>query len=346
MRRLAAVVAAVAVVVGLAPAASAQLVTTQIAFLSPPEGAADVREWSPQPGSVVTGRWQIRVRATSSGALERLAVRLESEEEGLTPAGQGPQPRVYSLLTPTAQDELSFEWDTVASTPLNGRYRWVAEASSYLGAPTTAVLGDLKVSNPPEPPGSVSVRLEGPTPVVSWGPPAEQDVVGWRVWRAPAGTDSFAPVGTVQVRELRDAGAPPGSQVYAVNAVRRSPATAGGVASQLSAPTAPVQVPGVVASPPVPSPLPTVRGIPQPAGTFNPDLPYALPSVAGPSAVPSHDAASLPASAGPVPASHPAAARPPRSPAPDRVRFWVAGVLLLGAGALAWRFRRKVLTGR
>ena len=345
MRRLAAVVA-MAMVVGLAPAARAQLVTTQVEFLSPPQGAADLRAWSPQPGGVVTGRWQIRVRATSSGALERLAVRLESEDEGVTPADQGPAPRVYSLLAPTAQDELSFEWDTATSTPLNGRYRWVAEASSFLGAPTTAVLGDLEVDNPPEPPVSVSVRLDGTTPVVSWGPPAEQDVVRWRVWRAPAGTDSFTPVGMVTGRELRDTAAPPGGQIYAVNAVRRSPATAGGVASQLSAPTAPVQVPGVVASPPVPSPLPTVRGVPQPAGSFNPDLPYALPSGAGASPAPSPGAASIGPSPAPVPASHRAAARSARSSAPDRVRFWVAGVLLLAAGALAWHFRRKLLSGR
>src|SRR2546423_3274833 len=120
------------------------------------------------------GRWQSRGGVAASAALERLAVGLESEEHGLTPAGQGPPPRVWSLMTPTAQDELSFEWDTAALTPLNGRYRWVAEASSYLGSVTTAVLGDLNVNNPPEPPGAISVRLEGSTPVVSWGPPAEQ----------------------------------------------------------------------------------------------------------------------------------------------------------------------------
>jgi hypothetical protein len=287
----------------------------------------------------VSERWQIRVRAVSSAVLERLAVRLESEDQGVTPSGQGPAPRAYSLLAPQQQDELSFEWDTAATAPLNVRYRWVAEASSYLGTVTTAVLGDLKVSNPPEPPGSVSVRLEGSTPVVSWGPSPEQDVVGWRVWRAPAGTDSFAPVGTTETRELRDTAAPPGDQVYEVNAIRRSPATPGGVASQLSPPTAAVRVPGVVSPAPVPSPLPTVRGVPQPAGTFSPGLPYATPVAPSPSAAPALPRASSGRSA-------PAAAREPRPSGADRLRFWGAGLLLLGAGAAVWFLRRRLLGNR
>ena len=341
MRRLAAAVAALIVVLSLAPAAGAQLVSTQVAFVFAPAGAPDDRNGSPQPGSVVTGRWQIRVHATSTGSLERLQVRLESEEEGLGPASQGPPPRLYTLLSATREDELSFEWDTAAVTPLNGRYRWVAEASSYLGPASTAVLDGLKVNNAPEPPSAVSVRLDGSVPVVSWGAAAEQDVVGWRVWRAPAGTDSFEPVGMAQGREFRDEGAPAGAQTYGVNAVRRSPVTAGGVASQLSARTEAVQVPGVV--PPasvVPTPsLPPVRGTPQSAGAFRPDLPYATPSPASsPSPAASPSEAVLP--------SRVTAARVPRPTTADRLRFWAAGVVLLGAGAAAWYVRRKILTGR
>jgi hypothetical protein len=341
LRRLAMVLVTGAAVLGLAPAARSQIVTTTVEFLSAPPGTADARSWSPQQGTVVSGRWQIRVRATSSGALERLAVRLESEEDGVTPSGQGPGPRSYSLLAPVQRDELSFEWDTAATAPLNGRYRWVAEASSYLGTVTTAVLGDLEVSNPPEPPSAVSVRLDGSTPVVSWGPPREQDVVGWRVWRAPAGTDSFTPVGTVSAQELRDAGAPPGDQVYAVNAVRRSPANAGGVASQLSPPTAPVRVPGVAPSPPVPSPVPTVRGQPQPAGIFSPDLPYATPTTPSPST----SSASRASPGSPVRPSG-TAARSPRPSDIHRIWFWALGVLLLGAAVPVWRLRNKLLGDR
>jgi hypothetical protein len=343
MRRLAAAVAAVTLGLTLAPAARAQLASTQVEFLFGPAGTLDDRSWSPQPGSVVTGRWQVRVHATSSGSLERLQVRLESEEEGLAPAGQGPPPRLYSLLSGAREDELSFEWDTAAVTPLNGRYRWVAEASSYLGSSSTAVLDGLKVNNPPEPPGPVSVRLDGSTPVVSWAAATEQDVVGWRIWRAPSGTDSFEPAGTVQSQEFRDEGAPPGAQTYEVNAVRRSPVTAGGIPSQLSARTQAVQVPGAVPPPPAaPAPsLPPVRGKPQSAGTFRPDLPYVTP----PSSAPASPSPAVSPSAAVLP-SQVTAARVPHSTTADRLRFWAAGAVLLAAGVGAWRVRRKVLTGR
>jgi hypothetical protein len=316
------------------------LSTTTVEFVMGPAGVED-RTLSPQPGSVVTGRWAITVRATSSGGLKRVSLRLQSEDIGVEPAGEQPPPKTYALLSGVLQDEFTVTWDTVATAPRNGTYLWIAEAASHFGEIKTALLGRLLVNNPPQPPGDVAVRLDGTTPVVTWGPAAEPDVIGWRVWRAPAGMEVHEPLATVQTREFRDEGAPPGPQTYEVNAVRRSPVTPHGVPSQLSARTGPVVVPGVVApppSPPAPSPpAPSVQGRPQSAGSFDPLLPFATPSAAPATATPSVPPAS----------ARPAAAPPrPATDARDRLRLTGAGVLLLAVSLLAWRLRRRLLTGR
>jgi hypothetical protein len=340
MRRLPLTAVALALLVPAAPA-RAQLAVTTVEFVFGPGGAVEDRTLSPPPGSVVSGRWQIRVRAVSSGTLERISLRLEAEDVGLQPAGAQPAPKSFPLLSGVKENELVIDWDTATTAARNGSYRWVAEASSHLGEIKTAVLSGLKVNNPPEPPGQVEVQLDGATPVVTWGVAAEPDVVGWRVWRAPEGIEYHEPVGTVETREFRDQGAPPGPQTYEVNAVRRSPVTPRGIPSQLSARTAAVVVPGVVVAPPtpaaLPSPLPAVQGGPQSSGTFNPELPYATPAPAPEAPPPATEPAAEPQA---VPAAAPAVQ------AADRLRFVGAGVLLLTVALLAWRLRHKLVTGR
>jgi hypothetical protein len=333
------VLALVAALVAPAPA-RAQFSTTTVEFVFGPAEVED-RTRSPRPGSVVTGQWAITVRATSSGGLKRVSLRLEAEDVGVTPAGEQPAPETYPLLPGVLEDEVTVLWDSAATAPRNGTYRWIAEAASHIGEIKTALLGRLQVNNPPQPPGDVAVRLDGATPVVTWGAAAEPDVIGWRVWRAPAGLEVHEPLATVETREFRDQGAPPGPQTYEVNAVRRSPVTPLGVPSQLSARTDPVVVPGVVTPPPSPpprpSPAPSVQGRPQSPGAFDPLLPYGTPSAAPVTASPS-----------PPPGSPPPAAAPARPgiDASDRLRYAGAGALLLAVALLAWRLRRRLLTDR
>jgi hypothetical protein len=340
MRRVGAALAVLVLVLTFAPAAVGQLAVTRVEFLfGPAEGGAVDRSWSPPPGTVVDGTWQVRVRATSTGSLSRLVLHVESED-GLPVSGEGPPPREYTLIPATREDELSFAWGTAALTPLNGRYRWVAEAASHLGSIATAVLPDLQVNNPPEPPSSVTARLDGATPVVTWGPAKEGDVTGWRVWRAAADTESVALVGEVASPQYRDEAAPAGAHAYQVNAIRRSPVSPRGIASQLSEKTTDVVVPGVVPTPPAPSPAPKQaqpRGRPQGVGTFDAQLPYANPA-AGPS----------PPGPTPKPSPSPLAASstPARFSAGERLRFGATGVLLLGAALLLWRLRGRLLTCR
>ena len=339
MRRLPLVLALIAALLAPSPA-RAQLSTTSVEFVFGPAEVED-RTRSPRPGSVVTGQWAITVRATSSGGLKRVSLRLEAEDIGVTPAGEQPPPETYPLLPGVLEDEVTVVWDTAATAPRNGTYRWIAEAASHIGEIKTALLGRLQVNNPPQPPADVAVRLDGATPVVTWGAAREPDVIGWRVWRAPAGVEVHEPLGTVEAREFRDQAAPPGPQTYEVNAVRRSPVTPRGVPSQLSTRTDPVVVPGVVAPPPspppAPSPSPAIEGRPQSAGGFDPLLPYGTPGPAPVTATPT-----------PPPGSPPPAAAPagPRTEAVDQLRFAGAGALLLAVALLAWRLRRKLLTGR
>ncbi|MGH2687567.1 MAG: hypothetical protein ACRDKW_01990, partial [Actinomycetota bacterium] len=144
MRRLPlvlALVVAVAVpVAGVRAPARAQFSTTTVEFVLGPAEVED-RSLSPRPGSVVTGRWAITVRATSSGGLKRVSLRLESEDVGVEPVGEPPPPTTYPLLNGVLEDEVTVTWDTAATAPRNGTYRWIAEAASHIGEIKTALLG-------------------------------------------------------------------------------------------------------------------------------------------------------------------------------------------------------------
>lgn len=345
MRRGLALAALVAVLAGLsAYRADGQVApSTEIEFLVAPPGTPvdQLRSWSPASGAEIDGTWKIRVRARSSGSLESIGLRLEAEEPHLPVPSSPVVSETYPIVDQVASKDVIYSWNSRALTARNGRYRWVAQATSHPVGAAQAVLEGLKVVNRPLQPTGVAVSLEGERPVVTWNANSEPDILEYRVWRAPDQTDLFDVVGRVSTAEFRDGSAPPGPQIYRLNAVRRSPSSPRGLTSDLSEVAGPVVVPGALPAPPVPPPAAPAqpeRAAPAPKrnfGRFATTLPYA--SVPAP-------AATQPAAPPPPVETRPIAQPVARISLSERLRYIGIGLLLLVTALLSWRGRQHLVS--
>lgn len=280
----------------------------------PDTSPADAHQCTPVAGSTLSGSWNVRFDAASISSLRSFAVSVATTDTAIPalPANATVAHTYGTLLSgnPKLVDTIQIPWDTSSLTRYNGTYQISATAVSMLGAAAHALVDDLVVNNPPAKPAAPGSTVDGVVPVLFWTPNPEPDLVGYRILRSVAGAQ-YAQVGTSPTPGFRDTSAPQNKQLtYEIVAVRRSPLDPAGIASDASAPGAPL-----TAAPPLPAPVaaaPASKSLTKstrsaPAvdtgsSTFAPTLPFAqaVPTATAtlPDVVPSGNAVALPAGTG------------------------------------------------
>lgn len=216
------------------------------------EGASDseARLWTPRPGSVVSGPWNITIDATASTSLKEFSVSLLPEEQQLpTPAG-GSIARTYGVNAKTA-DTIQIPWNSNALTPYNGFYKILSSATSHGANSEAKELLGLKVNNPPVTPVGVRAVIEEDGSSITWKPNPEPDITNYRVYRS-VDDSSFSQIGVATGTRYTDADVPKDVSLrYQVVAIRRSVVTPGGVPSPPTKPTSSIVkiVPGTGSQP-------------------------------------------------------------------------------------------------
>lgn len=234
---------------------------------SPPNPQPEPNNCVPDEGSRLVGtrNLQFHVRANSSRPIQQVDMYLLSEEEGVpSPNERGP---VLSEKYPNqnqapAAKTYQFQWNTVALTPYNGRYKILVIASTHGPHPETsrvitAERRDLRVDNPPQPIVAPRIVTKTETTVtVEWDKALEPDVLSYTLYRAPSKNaktrpqiGAFKPILTTSALATRDS-VPKGVYWYAVHVTRRSVVTPQtGISSPVSAMSQPASVTGVQQSP-------------------------------------------------------------------------------------------------
>jgi hypothetical protein len=278
---------------------------------APDTPAADAHRCTPPSGSTLTGSWNIRLDALSLSSLKSFSVSIAPVDPsipGLPPSAT--TSRTYPLVVVgngKIGDTIEMPWDT-GSMRYNGTYQISATAVSMLNSTTHAVVGDLRINNPPAQPPGASASLDGTVPVLNWTANSEPDLIGYRILRSSNG-GAYAPVGTSPGNSFRDTKAPQGQPLkYEIVALRASPVDASGIASAASLPSGAIVAAPPPATPAAAAPAPVTRATTgstsnnapaqDPSSTFAPTLPFAqavptstatlpdAPAPSGPAALP------------------------------------------------------------
>jgi len=252
----------------------------------PDTSPADAHQCTPASGSTLTGSWNIRLDALSLSSLKSFSVSIVPADPSI-PAlpPSATTSRTYPLVVlgnGKIGDTIEMSWDT-GSMRYNGTYQISATAVSMLNSTTHALVGDLRINNPPAQPPGASAILDGTVPVLNWTANSEPDLIGYRILRSANG-GAYTSVGTSPGNSFRDTKAPQGQPLkYEIVALRKSPVDAGGIASAASLPSgavvaAPPPLTPTVAAPVTRAPTgSTSNNAPaqDPSSTFAPTLPFA-----------------------------------------------------------------------
>jgi hypothetical protein len=228
-----------------------------------PQATPSPQDCVPPEGDRIWGDRLLRFEIEDNGYnIKDVKLLILSQEEDI-PSANGGKP-VATWTPDNDQRTFGYDWDSVADTPYNGRYKVAVDSTA--AAPFTGHQHqasreriDLRVDNPPKPvaaPKILATTISSVT--ISWPKATEVDVLSYTIYRAttPESAKSvktppyseFRQVGVTATQSFRDSTVKPGTQWYSVRVTRRSVVTPEvGVSSALS----PVSKPATVESPQV-----------------------------------------------------------------------------------------------
>jgi hypothetical protein len=170
---------------------------------------------------------------------------------------------------PTGIQVYDYSWDSVKTTPLNGKYKLEAFVSttSFEGAhDDSEVRGNMRVDNPPvavAAPEVVATTTSSST--IRWNKAKEADTQSYTVYRAQTkdnkapSADKLKPIAVVTGTEYRDTKVGEGVFWYAIRVTRRSVVTP---EEGISSPLSKISSGATVKAAPTSGPAAKRRGIP------------------------------------------------------------------------------------
>jgi len=241
-----------------------------------PTPTAVPQDCTPASDERIAGTRDVRFVVNAAGnRIHHVRLKILADDDAAIKDANGGDPvfvRNYSGDDrPTGIQVYDYSWDSVKTTPLNGKYKleaFVSTTSNLEGAHDDVADGrvNLRVDNPPAAvaaPEIVATTTNSNT--IKWNKATEADVQSYTVYRAQTkddkapSADKLKPIGVVTATEYRDTKVGEGVFWYAIRVTRRSVVTP---EEGISSPLSKISAGATVKAAPSAAPEATRRSIP------------------------------------------------------------------------------------